>query len=624
MLSSRSQAVLKLLLDSVNPLRVKDIAKEFGVSARTIKYDLDALRNWLQEYDLVLYSQPNKGIWIPAEPAIRNRIHNLLGEKDASVIYYYQSDRVKIILLELLLQDKPIRIAQWMDQFQVSRNTIQSDLMLVEAFLQEWKAELVRNREGIQVRGSEQRRRLALEYAIQDSLDSNVMLQMVQAVSEQKSQPERLDQTLGNVFHFTNQSPFIFQAVVKLIQLTGKQLGIHVTDRTIIGIYIRLCIVVHRLTHQNTVVLKESEILDVKRFEVYTIFQDVLHDLSHCVGIDISDHEIAYVCLHIIGLISDEPRASLPFDLFELTAELVRALSTVTDIDFNQDPDLIYPLFKHISDKMTKFQHGVREPNPLLNDIARNYKEMFDHVKQSSQKIFDYHGVHMTDSDIAYIVLHFQASLERIQESKKYRVMVVCTTGRGMARLLKIKLEHDMKNVAIVGSCSVLEAEKMAKLHEADLLVSIFPVVSSLPVVVVHPIPTKQDIQAIERELEALPEARTVTVHHDPTTMELVNQTMIQQGLELAKEITTQFAEYLPENRSEGLFYHILFMVNRLMFGTPYQYTAQSFPNDSGKENLVRQALLQLLSEKGIVLPEGELEAILHYFVWQGGATRDL
>ncbi|MCG6199638.1 HTH domain-containing protein, partial [Anoxybacillus sp. LAT_38] len=63
-LTSRSRALLKVLLDSSRPMKIREAARDFRVSERTIKYDLEAIRTWLKERHVTLHSQPNKGIWI--------------------------------------------------------------------------------------------------------------------------------------------------------------------------------------------------------------------------------------------------------------------------------------------------------------------------------------------------------------------------------------------------------------------------------------------------------------------------------------------------------------------------------------------------------------------------------
>jgi len=65
-LSDREVKIVNKLLDHNNDsaIKIKELASEFEVSVRTIKYDLANIREWLKGHDLKLESRRNHGIWI--------------------------------------------------------------------------------------------------------------------------------------------------------------------------------------------------------------------------------------------------------------------------------------------------------------------------------------------------------------------------------------------------------------------------------------------------------------------------------------------------------------------------------------------------------------------------------
>jgi transcriptional antiterminator len=311
-----------------------------------------------------------------------------------------------------------------------------------------------------------------------------------------------------------------------------------------------------------------------------------------------------------------------------LTEKLVLELSQSSGIPFHHDPDLMNLLFNHLSDKLTKIQQGIVEPNPFVNEIARKFGDLFKLVDVCYLKYIYPEGIVFTESDIGYIVLHFQASIERQKNARKYKALVVCSTGRGMARLLKNKLERDMKDLIVAGTCSILEIEKMAEFLDVDLVISMLPVECSFPVIQVNAIPTDKDLEDIKRLLKELPEPgsqlKLNTEAEVQSDLEAFTQEIIMKGLDLARMITSQFKHYLPNNRSEGLFQHLLFMVNRLSFNNPYSST-EVRPRVIGcVEQGIRQEITKVVSEWGIDLPEEELDAIIAYFIWEEKGERDL
>ena len=101
LLTSRSRELLKKIIDSQYPLRVKVLASEFQVSERTIKYDLDVIRLWLKEQKAYLDSQPNRGIWFSGDAVTRNKLRGMLEESDKKNVFLSQRDRVESIDLKL-------------------------------------------------------------------------------------------------------------------------------------------------------------------------------------------------------------------------------------------------------------------------------------------------------------------------------------------------------------------------------------------------------------------------------------------------------------------------------------------------------------------------------------------
>ncbi|MFI8714959.1 hypothetical protein [Brevibacillus brevis] len=104
-LTTRSHALLKVILDSYYPLKIKDVARDFQVSERTVKYDLDNVRQWLKERNVILHSQPNKGLWITEEQEHRNALKENLQRDDSKTLILPQKDRVKHFLFILLLSE---------------------------------------------------------------------------------------------------------------------------------------------------------------------------------------------------------------------------------------------------------------------------------------------------------------------------------------------------------------------------------------------------------------------------------------------------------------------------------------------------------------------------------------
>ncbi|WEG11218.1 transcription antiterminator [Pullulanibacillus sp. KACC 23026] len=629
MLTSRQRALLRNFLENNQPIHIKDLADTFNLSVRTIKYDLEAIRKWLSKVKMVLYSSPKKGVWLESNPSKRNRLYRLLEENDnpeSSV--YDQNERSRIIMLDLLAETQFINISYWEHKLKVSRQTIQSDLSMVEPLLKEWGLKLSRGRKGIHLLGTENQKRLGLEHILQNAFDPHEMFQLLKAISQGRTETNLLNR-YGHLLRLHVDFICIYQTIAHFIRLTNEQLGISLSDRVVIGLLIRVPIALQRVSKGFIIESDSYKDKSIESNKIFILFKKVMEELSRSVDLNLPEHEIVYASLPLIGKSLIALDGYRDIDPYKLAKNLVIDLTESSQIPFHQDPELINLLFNHLSDKLKKIQQGIVEPNPFINDIARHYNQLFKMVENSYLKYINSEGIAFTESDIGYLVLHFQASIERLKNSQKYKALVVCGTGRGMARLLKNKLERDMKELIVAGTCSVLEIEKTVEFLDVDIVISMLPVECTIPVIQVNVIPTDKDLQDIKHLLEELPQKtgskpKLNSEEHVQSNLEALTQDIIMKGLEIAKFITTHFERYLPSNRSEGLFQHLLFMVNRLAFNNAY-HSAETRTRLVGQVEFgIRQELTKMFSEREINLSEEELDAIMAYFIWEEKGESDV
>ncbi|NRF95847.1 PRD domain-containing protein [Paenibacillus frigoriresistens] len=630
-LSVRSRGLLKKLLLSPSPLRIKDFARQYEVSERTIKYDLEFIRMWLQEQGVEMKSKPSAGISIECGEAIRRELLEKMEEPGIHVTVN-QQERVRHIILDLLLTDMHMTIGDLVKKLDVSRNTILSDLVIAEAFFKEWHFRLERSRFGIQIIGPEKQRRSVLEKVVHDMLDGNDMLQIVQGVVQRQKPSLHFSKVLERFLEPVQDLDKMFEAIAQIVRETEGQLGVLLSDRVIIGVFVRLCIIIqrhHQLSEHRFDVTGKTTQYSEHSLQIYAIFRQVLMQFSEHLGLAISEADAWFISLQAIGMatpfpapagLEEEPQP----DVYAVTMELIRHVSSQMRFPFQEDPDLFQNLLSHMSDKLMKCRHGVAEPNPLLKEIKHAYKSMFHHVKLACTEVLGKHNINLTDADIGFIVLHFQNTYERKAEMQKWRALVVCGTGRGTSKLLMTVLENEIKHLQFVASCSVMDVDKVLELVQVDLVISILPVRAKVPVVVVGPIPGKADFQAIQaqliqlgqRKVQTRDSAGTYPVQAFPQNsaqLESKVQEIIYKGYEFSREIISRFSAYLSDERAEGLTLHLLFMANRIAFGTAYT-SYESPPVMEGPAAALKEELKDVLSTRNVSVTEGELLAILRYF----------
>ncbi len=74
---------------------------------------------------------------------------------------------------------------------------------------------------------------------------------------------------------------------------------------------------------------------------------------------------------------------------------------------FNNRDELERALFIHIRSSLYRFRYGIQLGNPMHEDIVREYGNLFDITKSVAQYLERMIGLPITDSEAAYLTLHF-------------------------------------------------------------------------------------------------------------------------------------------------------------------------------------------------------------------------
>ncbi len=67
----------------------------------------------------------------------------------------------------------------------------------------------------------------------------------------------------------------------------------------------------------------------------------------------------------------------------------------------------------HLNSTLNRLTYGLPVTNVMLGDIKRMYPFMFDRIMLVLEEL---EGIEVPEEEAAYITLHFQASLERLQQ----------------------------------------------------------------------------------------------------------------------------------------------------------------------------------------------------------------
>ncbi|WP_113675160.1 helix-turn-helix domain-containing protein [Vallitalea guaymasensis] len=185
-LNKRQIEIITYLINKNKYVSVKTIAAKFDVSIRTIRYDLELIDDWLNENKATLVKIPNKGIELKV---ITDKTLLLEKLKFLSIENRVLSERerVRYIVLELLMSEKELTIEDISSRLYLSKNTVIKILKDVKRYLKDNKLQTEKvYGKGIRIVGNEVDKRSLLLELFSETLSINNIILTVKNKSNYK------------------------------------------------------------------------------------------------------------------------------------------------------------------------------------------------------------------------------------------------------------------------------------------------------------------------------------------------------------------------------------------------------------------------------------------------------
>ncbi|MTD38348.1 HTH domain-containing protein [Erwinia sp. CPCC 100877] len=614
-LSKRAIKILLFLLDLEECVTTKELAKAFKVSVRTIKYDLETIREWFKEQNVVLQTRRNKGIWLEIPDSKRLTLKNEIIEVERFETYPDQELRVIQLIFRLLQAAKSLTSQELAEDLQVSRNTIISDLDRVEDLIQSY--ELLLNRQsgyGFSITGEESKIRLLMEYITQKEITEYDIYQIMTYFVQGRQQRKIQEVHVGGNTIFQQ----IYQVALKeMTQLIDPSLFDQFNYSEILSITLRVAIAASRMQLHYTVgsykMLGNQSRLEQKQEVPFLLMKKVF-----------AYYELPLLADEYLYVYSDVFVASNQQDIVSLTEALIKRVSEEIAVPFYQDRQLFTNLFAHLSLRLTKKHLFINEYNPFVDDIKAKYPQLFSAIRHACENELVASALLINDSFIAYIALHFLVSYEKnLLEENVVRIVYVCSTGLGVTSLIEQKILEEVSNVEIADFASVLNAVEVIEAKNPDLVLSIFPIdIVNRPFIKVNPLPTEADIHSIQEEVNKL-----LTQPKSGKVPRLIPRKQIKenQGIKaesrdllvktyiIYEELLKSFGEKLMQEYKEAFLLHVMLMVHRITFDSQYENEG----NVVKEKLLIQQKLVeqieQIFAKNELMVNQAEITALLNY-----------
>lgn len=489
MVSKRQKDIVLSLMKEQEPVTAEWMAKELGVSDRTIRTEIKELQSQSTSLGIIIESVRGKGYLLDIkdyevfEQEFISNANDTINESQSD--FSEQENRVLYMLKRFLLEKEPIKLESLQEELFVSKPKLQNDLKIVRELLESYHLKLVtRPHHGSQAEGDEYMKRLCF---------SNYILRRNSNLNIDSNSFQLLDQNL-------------FEKVKETIIKKVNEYKIEVSDIALENLATHITIGCKRIEEGFVIENLEQDLIGKYPFEKI-VANEIVKEVEDFTGLEFPKSEIDYIIVHLLGTKLIHKNTLNEFSKFDELGTIIHCmlerLKTELNWNFKDDSEFIQALSLHIRPAMNRLRYNMNIRNPLLEEIKRKYPSAFEGAAIASRCIDEYLEREVGEHEIAYIALHIGVALERMKTRQKRakRVLVVCASGVGSARLLFYRLRNEFNDeIDIVATTNYYQLKEY-DLSSIDFIISTIPIKEEIgvPVLVVNTFLGEGDIANIRK-----------------------------------------------------------------------------------------------------------------------------
>lgn len=455
------------MLQSSDYLKVEDIAHQMNLSRRSIYYDIYHINDWLTFYRLPELSVVRrKGILL--DETVKKKITEILDDNTIVDDYVFSpTERIGIIICSILYCEEPVYVEQLMSYCNVSRNTIFSDLTMVESELLNYDLKLVyEQKKGYEIDGDVVKARA-------------VYLLYFEQLSPLFEE--------GHLYFIDAEK---IRHNINILNKMEEKLHTHYVAGVIMSLAALLPIIERGNSGLNIPNLKREEIESTREYALIQQYYPQMEEV-----------EKIYFCIHLLGsrvtvnsndLFHERPRQ----EVYEVTKALVSEFEKVACVSFHDRDNLEQALFAHIGASLYRYQYGIQIGDSIGEDVIREYPDLFNITRKVSRYLEQMIGLPVPEKEIAFLALHFGAHLTLPNsQGDKLRILIVCVNGISTGNMIRRevrKLLPDCEIVAVESARTIVNAQ-----DKCDVIISTIKMKSVVPVIVINPILSQKDREKI-------------------------------------------------------------------------------------------------------------------------------
>lgn len=410
-------AVILQLFRKTPVISVGTLSAKLNVSERTIRNDIRQLNEELKECAEIVGEQGKYSLRIFHIDRFREIVAGMLESDD---FLNSPRNRMDYAFGKLMRGSEPILTDELAYEMNISRTTLIGDMKKLKEEIRPYRLEIVgQTSKGMSLRGEERDIR---KYVLENSY-------------EQIYGEYPLDQEITEAI----QRIFSEHSFEKSLQRKFEQYITLMLDRFLTGHFIGAL---------------SGEYYNLTLREEYRIAERLMDEISVLLHVEFPVEEKLFVLLPIVGMrtpADTESMQKIRLDeevrgLMQKILRQIRLEMDITIVSGEFTDEFLY----HLMFMMNRLRFGVSLTNPMLEDLKGKYPLAYEMAGIAAAVIGREYDLVVSEDERGYLASYFGVFLTEndLKRSRKFRVAVVCGTGRVTARLVEAQLKKILDSSA--------------------------------------------------------------------------------------------------------------------------------------------------------------------------------
>ena len=493
-IKGRHVQIVCYLLEQRYPVPASEILKELDINANTFRKDIPEIEDLLGENGLSLVRTRKAGLKITGPP---ENIENLKGKLSClGNGTLPRKKRMWYIAQIFLLSDRIPTIEDFCEILDISKPTVVGCIKEVNKWLSTKGIRLLSKAGvGYSLEGKEEDIRDAFIEAFENY--SDVEFQKMAETFAGGDFKLGLG-ILGSIDLGT---------IGKFIEDVQARIGKRFADRDVLTLAVTIELSVRRIKNGHAVTFETEEERAVLSNPISPIIKSTISTIENQFQVQFADSEVVYFVLKFVSVktqkIEDTSKLTVGSRFQQIAEEIVHLTNELLGSTISKGDELTSMLAYHLESVLTKVNMGAKMDNSALRGVEKEYPVAYAIAEEAFKKIEGNFRLKMPDEEKGYIALYIAAALEKIRQSRKKRVAVMCPMGIVTSELLRYELMNEMPEVEIVQVGSIRELKEGRLQQAVDLVISTVPIYNvSMPHAIVSLPLQSKDKQMIREMLE--------------------------------------------------------------------------------------------------------------------------